>query len=72
MWTREGNTFKAHAVQIGMSDGMNTEILGGIKRGMEVVTDAKALADDEQSEAAQQQGESSPFAPKGPRGNKKK
>lgn len=72
VWTREGNTFKAHAVQIGMSDGMNTEILSGIKRGMEVVTDAKALADDEQSEAAQQQGESSPFAPKGPRGNKKK
>lgn len=72
VWTREGNTFKAHAVQIGMSDGMNTEILGGIKRGMEVVTDAKALADDEQSEAAQQQGESSPFTPKGPRGNKKK
>ena len=72
VWTREGNTFKAHAVQIGMSDGMNTEILGGIKRGMEVVTDAKALTDDEQSDAAQQQGESSPFAPKGPRGNKKK
>ena len=72
VWTREGNTFKAHAVQIGMSDGMNTEILGGIKRGMEVVTDAKALTDEEQSDAAQQQGESSPFAPKGPRGNKKK
>lgn len=71
VWTREGNTFKAHAVQIGMSDGMNTEILGGIKRGMEVVTDAKALTDDEQSDAAQQQGESSPFAPKGPRGKKK-
>lgn len=72
VWTRKGNTFKAHAVQIGMSDGMNTEILGGIKRGMEVVTDAKALTDDEQSDATQQQGESSPFAPKGPRGNKKK
>ena len=54
-----------------MSDGMNTEILGGIKRGMEVVTDAKALTDDEQSDATQQQGESSPFAPKGPRGKKK-
>ena len=72
VWTREGNTFKAHAVQIGMSDGMNTEILGGIKRGMEVVTDAKALTDDEQSDAAQQQGESSPFAPGPPGKNKKK
>ena len=70
VWTREGNTFKAHAVQIGMSDGTHTEILSGISRGQVVVTDAKALANDQ--EEADAGGESSPFAPKGPGQKKKK
>ncbi len=52
-----------------MSDGINTEILGGISRGQVVVTDAKAMAADGGDQTAQQ-GESSPFAP-GPRGKKK-
>lgn len=42
VWTREGNTFKAHAVQIGMSDGIHTEILSGVSKGLEIITDAKA------------------------------
>ena len=70
VWTREGNTFKAHAVQIGMSDGIHTEILSGVSKGLEIITDAKAANenDDEQSE---NNSESSPFAPKGPRQKKK-
>lgn len=67
VWTKEGNTFRAHSVQIGMSDGIHTEILGGIAKGQAVVTDAKATAQDDQQA---QQGESSPFAPKGPRKKK--
>lgn len=70
VWTKEGNTFRAHAVQIGMTDGINTEILSGIKQGQEVVTDCKALA-TEPEEKASEQSESSPFQPKGP-GQKKK
>ena len=65
VWSREGNTFRAHAVQIGMSDGMNTEIQGGISRGQIVVTDAKAQSNDDTPQA-EQQGERSPFAPKRP------
>ena len=72
VWTREGNAFKAHAVQIGMSDGIHTEILGGISAGQVIVTDAKAAASPDDNEGGNAQGESSPFAPKGPRGNKKK
>lgn len=70
VWTREGNTFKAHAVQIGMSDGIHTEILSGVSKGLEIITDAKAtnVNDDEQAE---NNSESSPFAPKGPRQKKK-
>lgn len=70
VWTKEGNTFRAHAVQIGMTDGINTEILSGIKQGQEVVTDCKAQA-TEPEETSSEQNESSPFQPKGP-GQKKK
>ena len=66
VWTREGNTFKAHAVQIGMSDGINTEILSGVSKGLEIITDAKA-ANGNDDEQAENNSESSPFAPKGPR-----
>lgn len=69
VWTREGNTFKAHAVQIGMSDGIHTEILSGVSKGLEIITDAKA-ANENDDEQAENNSESSPFAPKGPRQKK--
>lgn len=69
VWTREGNTFKAHAVQIGMSDGIHTEILSGVSKGLEIITDAKA-ANGNDDEQAENNSESSPFAPKGPRQKK--
>lgn len=70
VWTREGNTFKAHAVQIGMSDGIHTEILSGVSKGLEIITAAKA-ANENDDEQAENNSESSPFAPKGPRQKKK-
>lgn len=70
VWTREGNTFKAHAVQIGMSDGIHTEILSGVSKGLEIIIDAKA-ANENDDEQAENNSESSPFAPKGPRQKKK-
>lgn len=70
VWTREGNTFKAHAVQIGISDGIHTEILSGVSKGLEIITDAKA-ANGNDDEQAENNSESSPFAPKGPRQKKK-
>lgn len=70
VWTREGNTFKAHAVQIGMSDGIHTEILSGVSKGLEIITDAKA-ANENDDEQVENNSESSPFAPKGPRHKKK-
>lgn len=68
VWTKEGNTLKAHAVKIGMSDGIHTEILSGVKEGSEIITAISETVDDEQT--AQQQ-EQSPFAP-GPKNEKKK
>lgn len=74
LWTREGNTFTAHPVQIGISNGVNTEITGGIGEGTVVVTEATIgnIADDSAPEMdAKASGEKSPFMP-GPPGSKKK
>lgn len=69
VWTLENNnTLKAHAVNIGMTDGTHTQILSGISQGKEVITAIK-IASDNQQESTDGQ-ESSPFAP-GPRGRKK-
>ena len=40
VWTLEGNTFTAHPVKIGISNGTLTEILSGITENMPVVTEA--------------------------------
>ena len=68
VWTLEGETLKAHKVNIGMSDGIHTEILSGISAGKQIITDIKVTDDSEEDEGQQAQ---SPFAP-GPRGNNKK
>ena len=69
VWTKEGNTLKAHNLQIGMSDGINTEVLSGISEGTVIVTGMEEMG--QQSEDMGEQQERSPFAP-GPPGRKKK
>ncbi len=72
VWTRDGNTFKAHAVQVGISNGSLTEILGGIEEGAQVVTDTnidKGGAAEAGATSSDTQ-ERSPFAP-GPPDSKK-
>lgn len=32
MWTFNNNVFEAHAIKVGISDGINTEVLGGISK----------------------------------------
>ena len=70
VWTIEGNTLKANTVQIGMSDGINTEIISGIGEGVLVVTGIEEVA--EAAGPAEQQQERSPFAAGPPGRNKKK
>lgn len=71
VWTIEGNSIVAHKVNIGMTDGTNTQIVGGIAAGEKVVTGLNVIG-DHMDMPAQQQGESSPFAPGPPGKNKKK
>ena len=39
VWTLEGNVFKAHKVETGTTNGVRTEITGGIAEGTEILTD---------------------------------
>ena len=70
VWTLEGNTLVAHAVNIGATDGTHTQILSGIKKGQKVITGV-AVATEGDDDTASSDDTKSPFAP-GPRNNKKK
>ena len=61
VWTLEGDIFKAHKVETGLTNGMLTEIVSGIKEGTEVLVDF-TLTGGEQSPMGQQN--SNPFMPK--------
>ena len=65
VWTLEGNTFKAHAVQTGTTNGMLTEIISGISAGTEVLVDFKLSGGEPEAPGQQAQN---PFMPR-PRGN---
>ena len=65
VWTLEGNTFKAHAVQTGTTNGMLTEIMSGINEGTEVLVDFTISG----GEAPQQEQTTNPFMPR-PRNNR--
>ena len=66
VWTKEGNVFKAHAVQTGITNGLLTEILGGIAEGTEVLT-GFSMQGGEQAAGNEQAG--NPFMPR-PRNNR--
>ena len=68
LWTKEGNAFKAHKVDIGTTNGILTEIVGGVSAGTEVLSDFSLSGGDEPQE--QQAG--NPFMPRpGNRNNNK-
>ncbi len=64
VWTMEGNTFKAHKVETGITNGMLTEIVSGINEGAEVLVDFSISG----GEQAQEQQTTNPFMPR-PRNN---
>ena len=41
VWTKNGNIFTAIPVQTGITDGVNTEITGGIQEGTEIIAGAE-------------------------------
>lgn len=71
VWTIEGNSIVAHKVNIGMTDGTNTQIVGGIAEGTKVITGLNVIGGEEKM-PMEAQGEKSPFAPGPPGKNKRK
>ena len=65
LWTMEGNTFKAHKVEIGTSNGVLTEITGGVAAGTVVLSDFNVSS---AGGGEQQEQTTNPFMPR-PRGN---
>lgn len=65
LWTLEDNTFKAHAVEVGTTNGSLTEIAAGVPLGMQVVSEVSVTTNS----TKQENTERSPFAP-GPRKKK--
>jgi HlyD family secretion protein len=70
VWMLEGNNVVSHKVNVGITDGIHTQILSGINEGESIIsgvqTSVDATAQDNSSS-----DESSPFAP-GPHKNDKK
>ena len=62
VWKKEGNVFKAYAVETGSSNGSSTEILSGLKVGDEIITEFIIL----QEESSEEQGNNNPFMPRRP------
>lgn len=69
VWVIDGKNIKAVAVNTGMTDGTNTQILSGITAGTEVITGVEVKGNDEASR--EDSRESSPFGPRRPGSNKK-
>lgn len=66
LWTKEGAVFTAHKVEVGTSNGVMTEITGGIAAGTEVLADFE-ISGGAAPEMSQQGG--NPFMPR-PRNNR--
>ncbi|MBR1548889.1 MAG: efflux RND transporter periplasmic adaptor subunit [Prevotella sp.] len=68
VWTIEGQTFKAHQVEAGTTNGMVTEIVSGIDEGTEVLVDFSITGGSDEQQGQQAQN---PFMPR-PGNNKNK
>ena len=68
LWVREGKTFKAIPVEIGVTNGTITEIASGIKAGTEVLEDMD-FGESFQEDGMGQNQNKNPFMP-GPRNNR--
>ena len=66
VWTLEGNTFKAHQVEIGITNGVLSEVISGVAEGTEVLT-GFTIEGGDMPEGGQQNG--NPFMPR-PRNNR--
>ena len=63
VWTKEGPNLKALAVETGITNGLLTEIVSGVKAGTKIITDVETSMPG-MEEAEGQQQNSNPFMPR--------
>ena len=71
VWTKDGQTFTAHKVETGVTNGVYTEVISGIAAGTQLLTDFEIIGSKEE---AQDNETSNPFMPRPPKsknGNQK-
>lgn len=72
LWIKEANILKAYPVKTGITNGIRTQILEGVKEGTAVITNAKAKDGTEEDNISEQNSqERSPFSPGPPERDKK-
>ena len=71
LWIKEANILKAYPVKTGITNGIRTQILEGVKEGTAVITNAKAKGTEEDNISEQNSQERSPFSPGPPERDKK-
>lgn len=62
VWTKEGPNIKALAIETGITNGMLTEVVSGLKDGTRIITDVEASMPNMDEKEGQQN--SNPFMPK--------
>lgn len=73
IWVKENNILQAYSVKTGITNGIRTQILSGVKEGATVIVNAKAKSDEAEEEVAEQSdSERSPFSPGPPNRNRNK
>lgn len=72
LWVKSGNQLIARPVEIGISNGVMTEILGGFNEGDEVILGANFVSAHSSAPSAQGSAERSPFMPGPPDSKNKK
>lgn len=66
VWIKKGNIVSRRNISIGTSDGINIQILGGLKDGEEVILGISQQSNNKR-QSRNEGGESSPFMPKSPK-----
>lgn len=64
VWTKDGQTFTAHKVETGVTNGVYTEVISGIAAGTQLLTDFEIIGSKEET---QDNETSNPFMPRPPK-----
>lgn len=72
VWVKSGNTLSPKQISIGATDGVHTIVKNGLNEGEEVATGVAQKMNGNIQAEEKSNGETSPFMPQRPGGNKKK